>query len=109
MIFSQIVPPEIGPITVPGFDKVEKTTRGNSEKLDELLKVVQNITAESGSSEIAGEHKNLGRAHKLRLTFLIGPMTIIQVSFCVRKSATTIGRGKGYYSGVKKGEAGTGR
>ena len=58
------MPPEIGPITIPGFDKVEKTTHDNSKKLDELLKVVQNITAESGSSEIAGEHKNWGEAYR---------------------------------------------
>ena len=49
----QIVPPEIGPITIPGLDKVEKTTNDNSEKLDELLRVVQNMTA--SSSETTGK------------------------------------------------------
>ena len=52
-VTSQIVPPEIGPITIPGLDKVEKTTNDNSEKLDELLRVVQNMTA--GSSETTGK------------------------------------------------------
>jgi len=40
-----------GQVDIPGIKRVEKTTSDNSAKLDELLKVVQNITVDAGSSK----------------------------------------------------------
>merc|ERR1711990_613067 len=48
---NEIGKQEVGPIEIPGLKKVDETTKDNSQKLDELLKVVHNITADSVSSE----------------------------------------------------------
>ena len=55
---------------------MEKTTEDNSAKLDELLKVVQNITADAGSSQEIGKEKNMGVVHFLVDCFVTQPVIL---------------------------------